>query len=85
MAENEDIPFTEGAPPDDLQVEVIGDDVLIGDPDSDLPPETDSSFDDNLAEEIDQKILDRVGSHLMGYYNNDREARSEWETVTSLG
>ena len=85
MAENEDIPFTEGAPPDDLQVEVIGDDVLIGDPDSDLPPETDSSFDDNLAEEIDQKILDRVGSHLMGYYNNDREARSEWENRYKSG
>ena len=85
MAENDNIPFTEGAPPDDLQVEVIGDDVLIGDPDSDLPPETDSSFDDNLAEEIDQKTLDRVGSHLMGYYNNDREARSEWENRYKSG
>ena len=85
MAENENIPFAEGAPPDDLQVEFVGDDVLIGDPDSDLPPETDSSFDDNLAEEIDQKTLDRIGSHLMGYYNNDREARSEWENRYKSG
>ena len=85
MAENDNIPFAEGAPPDDLQIEVLGNDVLIGDPDSDLPPEKDSAFDDNLAEDMDRKTLDRIGSQLMGYYNNDREARSEWENRYKSG
>ena len=41
-----EIPFAEGAPPDDLQVESVGDDVLIGDPDLDAEVEKeDSSFD----------------------------------------
>ena len=30
-----EIPFAEGAPPDDLQVESVGDEVLVGDPDTD--------------------------------------------------
>tara|TARA_R100000664_G_scaffold11944_1_gene19231 strand:- start:14672 stop:17104 length:2433 start_codon:yes stop_codon:yes gene_type:complete len=85
MAENDNIPFAEGAPPDDLQIEVLGNDVLIGDPDSDLPPEKDSAFDDNLAEDMDHKTLDRIGSQLMGYYNNDRESRSEWENRYKSG
>ena len=79
MAENEDIPFAEGSPPDDLQLEFIGNDVLIGDPEQDEPVQRDSAFDDNLAEELDQLKLDRIGGQLMGYYNNDRESRSDWE------
>ena len=38
------IPFTEGAPPDDLLVEEIGDDVLIGDPALDDVSEKDDQF-----------------------------------------
>ena len=86
MAEADNIiPFAEGAPSDDLQVEFIGDEVLIGDPDSDLPPDTESAFDDNLAETLDQRLLDRVGSELIGYYNNDKESRSEWENRYKQG
>ena len=51
--------FTDGAPEDGLQVETIGDDVLIGDPDKDIVGETDTQFDENLAETIDEKELTR--------------------------
>lgn len=73
------IPFTEGAPPDNLQVETIGEDVLIGDPDLDNVKENDSKFDANLAEEMSEKDLKSSASDLIGFYNTDREARSEWE------
>ena len=48
-----EIPFAEGAPPDELQVETVGDEVLIGDPELDNIEEVESSFDENLAEQID--------------------------------
>ena len=48
-------PFSETAPADDLQVEEIGDDVLIGDPELDNIVETDSNFDANLAEDMSDK------------------------------
>ena len=41
------VPFSEGAPADDLQVETIGDEVLIGDPELDKTVEPDSTFDEN--------------------------------------
>ena len=75
----EQIPFSEGAPPDDLQVEVIGDEVLIGDPELDNIKETESNFDANLAEDMSDKELNSTASDLVGFYNTDREARSEWE------
>ena len=73
------VPFSEGAPADDLQVETIGDEVLIGDPELDKTVEPDSTFDENLAEDMSAKDLGRTASDLISYYNNDREARSEWE------
>ena len=73
------VPFSEGAPADDLQVETIGDEVLIGDPELDKTVEPDSTFDENLAEDMSAKDLGRTASDLINYYNNDREARSEWE------
>jgi hypothetical protein len=78
MAE-EPIPFTEGAPPDNLQVESIGENVLIGDPDLDNVKENDSNFDANLAEDMSEKELRRSASDLIDFYNTDKEARSEWE------
>ena len=72
-------PFSEGSPADELQVEEIGDDVLIGDPELDNVVETDTNFDANLAEDMSSKELNNSASELISYYNNDREARSEWE------
>jgi len=73
------IPFTEGAPLDDLLVEEIGDDVLIGDPALDEVAEKDDQFDNNLAEDLSSKELNSKASTLVSAYNSDREARSEWE------
>ena len=72
-------PFAETAPADDLQVEEIGDDVLIGDPELDNIEEEDTNFGANVAEEMSDKELTKAASSLVTYYNNDREARSEWE------
>ena len=73
-----DIPFAD--PLGSLEVEEFGDDeVLIGSPDLDEADEADTQFDSNLAEEIDQKELDSKASSLIGNYNSDRSARSEWE------
>jgi hypothetical protein len=72
-------PFAETAPADELQVEEIGDDVLIGDPELDNVEDIDSTFDANLAEDMSDKELNTSASELISYYNNDREARSEWE------
>ena len=78
--ETELAPFAEGTPLDDLQVENIdNDEVLIGDPELDEVSEDESNFDANLAEVIDDNELSRKSQTLVSYYENDREARSEWE------
>ncbi|OUT62592.1 MAG: hypothetical protein CBB70_15620 [Planctomycetaceae bacterium TMED10] len=74
------IPFAEGSPPDDLRVETLPDgDVLIGDPVLDATEESDSNFDANLAEDIDEKQSSRKAGILTGYFENDESARSEWK------
>ena len=82
MAEPENIiPFAEGAPADELMIEELADgDVLIGDPELDMAEEVDDAqFDINLAEVIDEKELGRKAQDLVGFYENDRAARAEWE------
>jgi len=81
MADPNIIPFAEGSPPDDLMVETLPDgDVLIGDPELDMAEELDDAqFDINLAEVIDEKELGRKAQDLVGFYENDRAARAEWE------
>ena len=79
MAEDKNvIPFAEGAPPDDLQVEETDDgNVLIGEAEETTEPKTD--FYSNLAEQIDERELLVHSSELLDYYHTDREARSNWE------
>jgi len=85
MAE-QPIPFAEGAPPDNLKVEQIGNnEVLIGDPELDIKQDIDSEFDSNLAEEISEKELNRKAQHLIVKYDEDREARSDWEERYKAG
>jgi len=80
------IPFAEGSPPDDLQIEDFGDDeVLIGDPELDIMQDVDSEFDSNLAEEISEKELKAKASSLIKMYEEDREARSDWEERYKAG
>lgn len=80
------IPFAEGSPPDNLQVEEFGDDeVLIGDPKLDINQDIDSEFDANLADEISAKELSRKAQQLVVTYEGDREARSDWEERYKAG
>jgi hypothetical protein len=80
------IPFAEAMPSDDFQVEEIGnDEVLVGDPELDKVEEKDTGFDENIAEDIDEKELNRVASDLIHNYETDKEARSEWESRYKRG
>jgi len=80
------VPFAEGAPSDELQIELFGDgEVLIGDPALDSTEEDVSEFDQNLAEIIETRQLDRKASELIGYYESDKSARSEWENRYKQG
>ena len=74
------IPFAEAMPSDDFEVEEIGnEEVLIGDPELDNVEEKETGFDENIAEDLDEKELNRVASELIKNYETDKEARSEWE------
>ena len=73
------IPFSEGAPADDLEVEQIGDDVLIGDASLDEIVEITSEHDQNIAEQIDENESARKAQDLLDAFESDKEARSEWE------
>jgi hypothetical protein len=74
------VPFSDTMAGDDFQVEVLNDDeVLIGDPSLDEVDETETSFGENLAEEMDDKELSEIASELVHSYESDKDARSEWE------
>jgi hypothetical protein len=74
------IPFADAMPSDTFEIEDIGNnEVLVGDPSLDIVEETKSEFDENLAEEIDAKELNRIASELIKSYEADKEARSDWE------
>jgi len=74
------IPFAEGMPSDELQVEKIGNnEVLIGDPALDQVKDIDTTFNENLAETIDENELVKKAGHLVHSYESDTSARAEWE------
>ena len=74
------IPFTESMPADSFQVEKLNDDeVLIGDPALDQVQELDSTFNENIAESIDENELLRKAGTLAKCYESDKNARTEWE------
>ena len=74
------VPFSDTMSGDNFQVEILNDDeVLIGDPSLDEVDETESTFDENLADTIDAKELNGIASELISSYESDKEARSEWE------
>ena len=80
------IPFAESMPSDNFQVEQINDDeVLVGDPALDEVEETVSTFDENLAETVDDNELNKVTDTLIKSYESDKEARSEWESRYKQG
>ena len=74
------IPFQEGAPADNLEVEEIeNNEVLIGDKSLDDVIEITSEHDNNLAEEIDDNQSARKAQFLLDAFESDKNARSEWE------
>ena len=74
------IPFADAMPSDTFEIEDIGNnEVLVGDPSLDVVEETQSAFDENLAEQIDAKELVKIASDLITSYEADKEARSDWE------
>ena len=74
------VPFADGKPADNLEVEDIGnDEVLVGDPALDAMSERDETFDNNIAEEIDENDLNKKAQDLIGYFDSDKESRSDWE------
>ena len=74
------IPFQEGAPPDNLEVEEIdNNEVLIGDKSLDEIVEITNEHDSNIAEDIDEQELSRKAQDLIEAFESDKESRSEWE------
>jgi len=45
----------------------------------------DEDFDSNLAEFMDDKVLQELGGELVSSYNGDRESRSDWEETYTKG
>ena len=62
-----------------LDVVVAGDDIIIGGGEQveEVAPEED--FFANLADSIDDDVLSKLSSDLLGSIKNDLESRSEWE------
>jgi len=73
------IPFQEGAPADNLEVEEIGDEVLIGNASLDDIVEITDEHDENLAEQLDESVSVRKAQNLIDAFESDKQARSEWE------
>ena len=73
------IPFQEGAPADNLEIEQIGDDVLIGDSSLDDIVEITDEHDENIAEQLNEQDSVRKAQNLIDAFESDKEARSEWE------
>ena len=73
------IPFSEGAPGDNLEVEELPTgEVLVGAFDS-RQEEPETEFDQNLVGEIDQRELKASASELIDYFEADKAGRREWE------
>ena len=70
------IPFQEGAPADNLEVEEIGDEVLIGNASLDDIVEITDEHDENLAEQLDANDSAKKAQNLIDAFESDKEARS---------
>ena len=45
----------------------------------------DEEFDSNLAEFVDDQVLQELGSDLVSAFNGDRDSRSDWEETYTKG
>jgi len=49
------------------------------------PEEQDTGFYSNLAEQMDDRVLMKLGSELVMLYNSDKESRQDWEDQYTKG
>ena len=69
--------------PESVSIETEDGGMLIDfDPQEDKP---ESEFGDNLAEIIDENDLERIGSELIGAFQNDKDSRRDWEETYTKG
>ena len=59
--------------------------VLFGDIEDLVRQELESAFDTNLAEVLDERDLMDISSVLLGYYEDDKSSRQEWEDAYTEG
>ena len=59
--------------------------IIIGDPEGELEDsvevevEEEPTFDANLAEYMDESVLESLASDLLSDFDNDKTARKDWE------
>ena len=71
-------------PEEEIELEVEDDDAVV----IDLDPQVESpqtNFEDNLAEYLDDDTLGKLASELTGYFEEDKESRSDWYTAFAKG
>ena len=70
--------------PDSLTIETEDGGMII-DFDPNSKEIDDIEFDSNLAEYIEDNVLQAIGSDLIGAYTGDKDSRSEWEETYTKG
>lgn len=70
--------------PESVSIETEDGGVII-DFDPNAPDITQSSFDSNLAEVIDENELNSLGKELIEAYTGDKESRADWEETYTKG
>ena len=71
-------------PEEDIEIEMEDDGSAL----VDFQPEIESpqtNFEDNLAEYLDDDSLGKLASELTGYYEEDKDSRSDWYTAFANG
>ena len=72
-------------PEEEIELEIEEDDdatVIDLDPQVESPQ---TNFEDNLAEHLDDDTLGKLASELTGYYEEDKDSRSDWYTAFANG
>ena len=89
LVEGEDVVIDDD---EQLDLGVVGDlveeedgSVLIGEIENLVNEEMQSDPDSNLAEVIDERVLMDISSELLGYYEDDKSSRQDWEDAYTDG
>ena len=71
-------------PEEDIEIEMEDDGSAVVDfmPEAETPQ---TNFQDNLAEFLEDGALGKLASELTGYYEEDKDSRSEWYTAFAKG